>query len=104
MSRRPSIRGKDRQLRRPLHGRDRRIDRTEARIQRLTAELDTARAQLTDLRMREAMARARADALQAEVERLRALLEAGPLKRLMRALARRLGRGGGTMLGLAVDP
>ena len=103
MSRRPSIGGEDRRLRRPLHGSDGRIDRTEARIQQLTAELDAARAQLTDLRMREAMARARADALQAEVERLRALLQAGPLKRLMWALARRLGRGGGTMPGLAVD-
>ena len=104
MSRRPSIGREHRRRRRRLHGSDGRIDGTEARIEQLTAELDAARAQLTDLRMREAMARARADALQAEVARLDALLAAGPLKRLMRVLTRRRGRGAGIRVGLAVDP
>jgi hypothetical protein len=40
------------------------------------------RTQMTDLRLREAMTRTRVQALQAEVERLNALLEAGLLGRI----------------------
>jgi hypothetical protein len=54
----------------------------------LAAELDTMRTLVTDLRLRDAMARSRATALQAEVERLNALLDAGLLRRL-RAFWRR---------------
>jgi hypothetical protein len=54
----------------------------QARIRELTAELDTMRTQMTDLRLREAMTRTRVQALQAEVERLNALLEAGLLGRI----------------------
>jgi uncharacterized protein YggE len=56
--------------------------RAETRVQELTAELGATRTQMTDLRLRESMARTRAEALQAEVERLNALLETGLLERL----------------------
>jgi hypothetical protein len=56
--------------------------RAEARVQELTAQLDTARTQMIDLRLRESMARSQAEALQAEVKRLKALLETGLLERL----------------------
>ncbi|HKM61657.1 MAG TPA: hypothetical protein VJY39_04120, partial [Acidisphaera sp.] len=55
----------------------------------LAAQLETMRTLVTDLRLREAMARSRATALQAEVERLNALLEAGLLHRLRKFWRRR---------------
>jgi hypothetical protein len=56
--------------------------RAEARVQELTAQLDVTRTQMIDLRLRESMARSQAEALQAEVKRLKALLENGLLERL----------------------
>ena len=88
MSRRPIVRAKDRQRKRLLERSDGVIDRTEVRVQEMTAALNAARAQLTDLRLREAMARRRAEALQAEVERLDALLKVGLLRRFWGAWRR----------------
>lgn len=59
-------------------------EKTEAGVQELTVELQAMRTRMTDLRLAEAMARTRAEALQAEVERLNALLGAGLLGRLLR--------------------
>src|SRR5574340_88593 len=67
-----------------LNGNDRIADHPDTRVQQLTAELGTMRSQLTDLRLREAVARRQAEALQAEVERLNALLGGGLFGRLFR--------------------
>src|SRR4051812_4405387 len=75
--------GRERQHRPHLKGREGISERPEIRVRQLTADLETMRTQITDLRLREAIARRKAEALQAEVERLKAALAKGLLGRLV---------------------
>ena len=69
-------------------GRDVGAESTEGRIARLAGEVQALRSQATDLRLGEASARARAEAAEAEVARLRDVLEDGLLRRLRRLFSR----------------
>jgi len=96
-------RGRNRKPRPHPNGSNRITGQPETQIQQLTAELAVMRSQLTDLKLREAVARGQAEALQIEVERLKARLAGGMLGRLVGFCRGAPGRGSGLIGGSAVS-